>query len=193
MTNKSWLLTLTIFYILFSGGQQVLAQNADISKVKAALTSVNTNYGQAFAKGDSSLFLNSYTADACLLPANSPAICGRQVNWLFLNSPTVPACATSYLIPSTCTALPMNMSPNRETMRCLGRIIIPWVKENTLFFGKRQPRAGKCSATCSTATLLRCGNVSCVHSGPDLPTASEPLPGDPEGRHGLHNSWLTLL
>ncbi|SDP29809.1 Ketosteroid isomerase homolog [Mucilaginibacter sp. OK268] len=78
MTNKSWLLTLTIFYLLFSGGQQALAQNADIGKVKAALTSVNTNYGQAFAKGDSSLFLNSYTADACLLPANSPTICGQQ-------------------------------------------------------------------------------------------------------------------
>jgi ketosteroid isomerase-like protein len=78
MTNKNRLLTLIVFYLLFYGGEQALAQNADVAKVKAALNSVNTNYGQAFVKGDSSLFLNSYTTDACLLPANSPAICGRQ-------------------------------------------------------------------------------------------------------------------
>jgi ketosteroid isomerase-like protein len=83
MTNKNWLLTLTIFYILSYGSQHALAQNADVGKVKAALNSVNTNYGQAFVKGDSSLFLNSYTTDACLLPANSPAICGTQGQLFF--------------------------------------------------------------------------------------------------------------
>ena len=33
MTNKNRLLTLTIFYLLFYGSQQTIAQNADIDKV----------------------------------------------------------------------------------------------------------------------------------------------------------------
>ena len=50
----------------------------DTAKIKAALHQVNLLYGQAFVKGDSSLFMNCYTPDACLLPANSPALCGVQ-------------------------------------------------------------------------------------------------------------------
>ncbi len=50
----------------------------DTSVIKAALHKVNLSYGEAFAKGDSSLFINCYTPDACLLPANSPALCGVQ-------------------------------------------------------------------------------------------------------------------
>jgi len=50
----------------------------DTSELKAALRKVNLAYGEAFSKGDSSLFLNCYTPDACLLPSNSPALCGIQ-------------------------------------------------------------------------------------------------------------------
>lgn len=50
----------------------------DTSQIKAALHQVNLSYGEAFIKGDSSLFINSYTPEACLLPANSPALCGVQ-------------------------------------------------------------------------------------------------------------------
>jgi ketosteroid isomerase-like protein len=50
----------------------------DTSKIKAALHKVNLSYGEAFSKGDSSLFINCYTPDACLLPSNSPSLCGVQ-------------------------------------------------------------------------------------------------------------------
>lgn len=48
----------------------------DSAAVQAAIHQVNIDYGQAFSKRDSSLFLNSYSPDACIMPANSPAICG---------------------------------------------------------------------------------------------------------------------
>jgi ketosteroid isomerase-like protein len=51
---------------------------ADTAGIKAALHQVNLSYGQAFVKSDSSLFINCYTPDACLLPTNSPALCGVQ-------------------------------------------------------------------------------------------------------------------
>jgi len=49
----------------------------DSASVAAQLKLVNARYSQAFIKGDSSLFTSCYSPDACLLPANSPAICGR--------------------------------------------------------------------------------------------------------------------
>jgi ketosteroid isomerase-like protein len=50
--------------------------NQDSAAVKSAIQTVNRNYGQAFATGDSSLFLSSYTPDACLMPAGTPIISG---------------------------------------------------------------------------------------------------------------------
>ena len=55
----------------------------DTAEVKRALSKVNKQYGEAFAKADSSLFLNAYTADACLLPAYMPALCGEQAQLAF--------------------------------------------------------------------------------------------------------------
>jgi ketosteroid isomerase-like protein len=38
----------------------------------------NAIYHQSTAKNDSTIFLNSYTEDACVLPPNAPMICGRD-------------------------------------------------------------------------------------------------------------------
>jgi uncharacterized protein (TIGR02246 family) len=54
-----------------------LAVKQDTGEVKKALHIVNESYNQAFAKGDSSLLINSYAPDGCIMPANSPALCGR--------------------------------------------------------------------------------------------------------------------
>jgi ketosteroid isomerase-like protein len=51
---------------------------ADTAAIKQALSKINKQYGEAFIKGDSSLFLNAYTPDACLLPAYMPALCGEK-------------------------------------------------------------------------------------------------------------------
>jgi ketosteroid isomerase-like protein len=50
----------------------------DTSAVRQAISKVNKLYGDAFLKSDSSLFLNAYAPDACLLPAYMPALCGEQ-------------------------------------------------------------------------------------------------------------------
>jgi ketosteroid isomerase-like protein len=47
----------------------------DTSAVRQAISKVNKLYGDAFLKSDSSLFLNAYAPDACLLPAYMPALC----------------------------------------------------------------------------------------------------------------------
>ncbi|MBN9383258.1 MAG: nuclear transport factor 2 family protein [Chitinophagaceae bacterium] len=43
-----------------------------------AITQVNKQYGEAFEKNDSSLFLDSYAPDACILAPNAPALCGEK-------------------------------------------------------------------------------------------------------------------
>ncbi|HEY4197840.1 MAG TPA: hypothetical protein VGM63_20005 [Mucilaginibacter sp.] len=50
----------------------------DTTAVRQELAKVNKRYGEAFIKGDSSLFLSAYTPDACLLPAYLPPLCGQQ-------------------------------------------------------------------------------------------------------------------
>ncbi len=75
--NLSCILLLMIASLTVSAKTRDINKQ-DTSKIKAALHNVNLSYGEAFSKGDSSLFINCYTPDACLLPSNSPALCGVQ-------------------------------------------------------------------------------------------------------------------
>lgn len=82
MEKKQTFVILTILFSLVILHTQAAPHGTrfiitDTAEVKSALQKVNWGYGQAFVKADSSLFLNSYTDDACILPANSPAICGK--------------------------------------------------------------------------------------------------------------------
>ena len=73
--------TLAIAILMMTGNKimanQTLTMKQDTSEVKKALHKVNEAYNQAFAKGDSSLLINSYATDGCIMPANSPSLCGR--------------------------------------------------------------------------------------------------------------------
>jgi ketosteroid isomerase-like protein len=74
-------LKLFLFTITIIGFQSVNASiivKPDTGEVKAAIHKVNLSYGEAFIKGDSSLFLNCYAPGAILMPANSPVINGTQ-------------------------------------------------------------------------------------------------------------------
>jgi ketosteroid isomerase-like protein len=53
-------------------------QNAQLEEAKKAIAQSNALYHQSTAKNDSSIFLNSYTEDACVLPPNAPMVCGRE-------------------------------------------------------------------------------------------------------------------
>jgi ketosteroid isomerase-like protein len=49
-----------------------------IDEAKKAIAESNARYFQSFARNDSSIFINSYAEDACILAPNGPAICGRK-------------------------------------------------------------------------------------------------------------------
>jgi ketosteroid isomerase-like protein len=52
--------------------------SAQLSAAKKAIAESNARYFQSFVKNDSSIFINSYADDACILAPNAPAFCGRD-------------------------------------------------------------------------------------------------------------------
>jgi ketosteroid isomerase-like protein len=52
--------------------------NANLEKAKKAIAASNGILFQAFAKGDSSLFIDRYTKDCWIMPPNAPALCGED-------------------------------------------------------------------------------------------------------------------
>ncbi len=53
-------------------------QSAQLEEAKKAIAKSNALYHQSTATNDSTIFLNSYTEDACVLPPNAPMVCGRE-------------------------------------------------------------------------------------------------------------------
>jgi len=49
-----------------------------LAEAKKAIAESNDIYFNAFAKGDSSIFINRYAKDCCIMPPNSPAVCGEN-------------------------------------------------------------------------------------------------------------------
>lgn len=50
----------------------------NLDSVKAAITSSNQLFADAFVKGDSTLLIDRYASDGCLLPADMHTLCGHQ-------------------------------------------------------------------------------------------------------------------
>ncbi len=51
---------------------------ATIEEAKNAILESNRLYFEAFVNGDSSLFIDRYSSDACIMAPSSPALCGEQ-------------------------------------------------------------------------------------------------------------------
>ena len=49
-----------------------------LDEAKAAIAQSNIVYWQAFVKGDSNLFIDRYSADACIMLPNAPSMCGQN-------------------------------------------------------------------------------------------------------------------
>ncbi|MFN8245079.1 MAG: nuclear transport factor 2 family protein [Ferruginibacter sp.] len=49
-----------------------------VDEARKAIDEQNKSYGDGFAKMDSSLFLDHYTEDACIMPGGAPKLCGRE-------------------------------------------------------------------------------------------------------------------
>jgi len=78
MKKKLLIITAMLLAGATYGKALPVSGKTDSAAVAAQLNEMNIRYGQSFEKGDSSMFISCYTEDACLLPANSPAICGRS-------------------------------------------------------------------------------------------------------------------
>jgi ketosteroid isomerase-like protein len=70
------LLLLMLTLTITSKGQS--KKDSQLEEAKKAIAKSNAIYHQSTAKNDSSIFLNSYAIDACVLPPNAPMVCGRE-------------------------------------------------------------------------------------------------------------------
>jgi ketosteroid isomerase-like protein len=60
--------------------------SAQLEEAKKAIAESNATYFKSFVKNDSSIFINSYAEDACILAPNAPAMCGREAFAKFFRS-----------------------------------------------------------------------------------------------------------
>jgi ketosteroid isomerase-like protein len=67
----------TISFLLLQCNKHA-PSNAKLEEAKEAIAASNNIYFEAFAKGDSSIFINRYAKDCCILVPNVPAMCGEQ-------------------------------------------------------------------------------------------------------------------
>jgi len=62
------------------------AASAQLEEAKKAIATSNAIYFEAFARNDSSIFINSYAEDACILAPNMAAACGHDAFAKFFRS-----------------------------------------------------------------------------------------------------------
>lgn len=68
--------TLFLALVYLAASAQSRHETASLSEAKKAIAASNATYFTAIAKNDGSI-VNYYAEDACLLPPNSPTLCGR--------------------------------------------------------------------------------------------------------------------
>ncbi|AEV99485.1 DUF4440 domain-containing protein [Niastella koreensis] len=71
--GKKILFLLAVFLIGVS-----ITGSAQLEEAKKAIAESNARYFKSFVKNDSTIFINSYADDACILAPNAPAFCGRD-------------------------------------------------------------------------------------------------------------------
>ncbi|HQR94782.1 MAG TPA: DUF4440 domain-containing protein, partial [Sediminibacterium sp.] len=57
----------------------------NLDSVKAEIAASNATYGSSFASGDSAAFVAHYTTDGCVMPENTPKLCGAGPITAFFN------------------------------------------------------------------------------------------------------------
>jgi ketosteroid isomerase-like protein len=50
--------------------------NASLDEARKAIAESNAIYFKSFSAGDSSIFINRYATDCCIMPPDSPPLCG---------------------------------------------------------------------------------------------------------------------
>src|SRR5689334_4898611 len=84
---KSVLSSLAIIIILITGcntasenkpAEVTATSSFNLDSVKAAIVLSNQLFADAFVKGDSTLLIDRYASDGCLLPADMHTLCGHD-------------------------------------------------------------------------------------------------------------------
>jgi ketosteroid isomerase-like protein len=65
-------------FILTNCRNNKRSTDSNVAEAKNAIAASNALYFESFEKNDSSIFINSYAEDACIMTPNAPEICGRK-------------------------------------------------------------------------------------------------------------------
>ena len=68
--------TLILFLFVYGCNNKPSNSSAGLEEAKKAIAASNEIYFQSFVKGDSSIFIDRYAKDCCIMPPNTAAVCG---------------------------------------------------------------------------------------------------------------------
>jgi ketosteroid isomerase-like protein len=71
---------LAVSLLLTNCENQRSKEESKLDEAKDAIDKSNDIYFQAFVKGDSSIFIDRYTKDCCIMLPNAPAMCGESAS-----------------------------------------------------------------------------------------------------------------
>ena len=77
MKQTKSLIIIILLSFTITGFAQVKT-NTDLEEAKKAIAESNSIYFQAFVKNDSSIFINRYAKDCCIMAPDAPAMCGPK-------------------------------------------------------------------------------------------------------------------
>jgi ketosteroid isomerase-like protein len=69
---------LAISVLLYGNSNAQSKDESNLEEARIAIAKSNDIYFQAFVKGDSSIFIERYAKDCCIMPPNTPSMCGEN-------------------------------------------------------------------------------------------------------------------
>ncbi|MBN9297242.1 MAG: nuclear transport factor 2 family protein [Filimonas sp.] len=83
MRNVFLALTGLILIVVLHACNSTSSANNALDEAKKAIAASNAIYFESFAKGDSSIFIDRYAEDCCIMAPDVPAMCGPEAPRLF--------------------------------------------------------------------------------------------------------------
>jgi ketosteroid isomerase-like protein len=74
---------ITLSFLSYECTTNRQGEEADLEEAKRAIAESNDIYFQAFVKGDSSIFIDRYAEDCCIMAPGAPALCGSDAALTF--------------------------------------------------------------------------------------------------------------
>lgn len=81
MTSKkifTILMVMSTLLLFFNCSKNESSNDVDLEEAKKAIAESNDIYFQSFVKNDSSIFIERYAEDCCIMGPNAPAMCGAN-------------------------------------------------------------------------------------------------------------------